>query len=126
MTRDALDALARAGFTRRDFLKASGALIVTFSSSAPLRSATVSGPRSQSQAGEFGTRASHIDPSKLDSWIAITADGSVTAYTGKCELGQGILTAQTQLVAEALGVPVGRVRMVQCDTASCPDQGTTS
>jgi nicotinate dehydrogenase subunit B len=121
MTRDAMDALACGGFTRRDFLKTSGALIVTFSSGASL-----SASPSQSQAGEFGTRASHIDPSKLDSWIAIAADGSVTAYTGKCELGQGILTAQTQLVAEELGVPIARVRMVQCDTAVCPDQGTTS
>ena len=46
---------------------------------------------------------------QLDSWIAIAADGSVTAYTGKGELGQGISTAQTQLVAEELCVPFDRV-----------------
>src|SRR5262249_55175810 len=40
--------------------------------------------------------------------------------------GQGILTAQTQLVAEELSVPVARVRLIECDTAVCPDQGTTS
>jgi nicotinate dehydrogenase subunit B len=50
----------------------------------------------------------------------------VTAYTGKCELGQGIYTAQVQLVAEELSVPPARVRLVQCDTAASPDQGTTS
>jgi CO/xanthine dehydrogenase Mo-binding subunit len=113
MTRDALDAFARAGFTRRDFLKTSGALIVAFG-----------GPAFGQ--GEFGTRASHVDPTKLDSWIAIAADGTVTAYTGKCELGQGILTAQMQLVAEELSVPLDRIRLIQCDTAVCPDQGTTS
>ena len=43
---------------------------------------------------------------RLDSWIAIGADGIVTAYTGKCEFGQGLYTAQMQLVAEELGVPI--------------------
>ena len=62
----------------------------------------------------------------LDSWIAIGHDGSVTAFTGKCEFGQGLATAQIQLVAEELCVPFDRVRLVQCDTAITPDQGTTS
>jgi CO/xanthine dehydrogenase Mo-binding subunit len=119
MTRDAFDALARAGFSRRDFLKTSGALIVAFSGAAVLE-------RTGLAQGQFGTRMSHVDPSKLDSWIAIAADGTVTAYTGKCELGQGIFTVQAQLVAEELAVPVSRVRLIQCDTAITPDQGTTS
>ena len=63
------------------------------------------GPAPAAQ-GPFDTRPSHIDPRQLDSWIAIAADGSVTAYTGKCELGQGMFTAQTQLVAEELSVPI--------------------
>ena len=63
---------------------------------------------------------------QLDSWIAIAADGKVTAYTGKCELGHGLHTAQTQLVAEELSVPFDRVTLIQCDTALTPDQGTTS
>ena len=119
MTPDARDALARAGFSRRDFLRRSGALVVTFSAVAALEPAV-------GAQGPFATRPSHIDPNRLDSWIAIGADGTVTAYTGKCELGQGISTAQMQLVAEELSVPFDRVRLVQCDTAVCPDQGTTS
>src|SRR5687768_10378994 len=119
MTPDARDALARAGFSRRDFLRRSGALVVTFSAAAVLEPAV-------GAQGPFATGASHIDPKLLDSWIAIGADGTVTAYTGKCELGQGISTAQMQLVAEELSVAVDRVRLVQCDTAVCPDQGTTS
>ncbi|MDH4065262.1 MAG: molybdopterin-dependent oxidoreductase [Acidobacteriota bacterium] len=106
----------RVGLSRRDFLMTtSGALFVGFTMEG---GATAQGP--------FGTRASHIDPSRLDSWLAIAADGSVTAHTGKCELGQGIQTAQVQLVAEELGVPLDRVRLVMCDTEVCPDQGTTS
>jgi CO/xanthine dehydrogenase Mo-binding subunit len=63
---------------------------------------------------------------QLDAWIAIGADGGVTAYTGKCELGQGLYTAQTQLIAEELSVSFSRVKLIQCDTALTPDQGTTS
>jgi nicotinate dehydrogenase subunit B len=106
-------------WSRRDFLRASGALVVSFSASAVLDDVVFG-------QGEFGTRASHIDPARLDSWIAIAADGNVTAYTGKCELGQGMLTAQTQLIAEELSVPVERVHLVMCDTDITPDQGTTS
>jgi len=76
--------------------------------------------------GPFDAHASHIDPKKLDSWLAVGADGTVTAYTGKCDFGQGIFTAQTQLVAEELCVAVTRVKLIQCDTDICPDQGTTS
>src|SRR5258706_1571550 len=119
MTRDAAGALRRAGFSRRDFLKTSGALVVTFSAASVL-------DRTGLAQGQFGTRASHIDPSQVDSWLAIAADGTVTAYTGKCELGQGILTAQTQLVAEELSVPLDRVTLIMCDTQVSPDQGTTS
>jgi nicotinate dehydrogenase subunit B len=76
--------------------------------------------------GQFGTRPSHIDPQKLDSWLAVGADGTITACTGKCDFGQGIFTAQTQLVAEELCVPITRVKLMQCDTSITPDQGSTS
>ena len=111
--------MSSGGHSRREFLARSGALVVAFSASGVLdRAAFAQGP--------FDTRGSHIDPQQLDSWIAVAADGSVTAYTGKCELGQGMLTAQTQLVAEELSVPFARVHLVMCDTDVCPDQGTTS
>src|SRR5215813_8905001 len=116
---DALAALARAACTRREILKGTGALIVGFSA------ARMAAPLGLAQ-GPFDTRVSHVDPRQLDAWLAIAADGTVTAYTGKCELGQGMLTAQTQLVAEELSVPVARVHLIECDTAMCPDQGTTS
>jgi nicotinate dehydrogenase subunit B len=105
--------------SRRDFLKCSGALMVSFSTA----SLTVSPLSAQ---GQFDTHPSHIDPEKLDSWLAVGADGTVTAYTGKCDFGQGMFTAQTQLVAEELCVAIARVKLIQCDTAVCPDQGTTS
>ena len=109
--------------SRRDFLKASGVLIVSFSASQLIESLAFAQNASQNP---FGTHESHINPTKLDSWIAVASDGTVTAYTGKCDLGQGMFTAQTQLIAEELCVPLDRVKLVQCDTSVCPDQGTTS
>jgi CO/xanthine dehydrogenase Mo-binding subunit len=119
LSRDARAALRAAGFTRRDFLKRSGVLIVGFSAAGGISGRQIpwGAVVAQSPAPPAGG---------LDAWLAITADGTVTAYTGKCELGQGIETAQVQLIAEELGVAVGRVRLVQCDTALTPDQGTTS
>ena len=105
--------------SRREFLKGCGALIVSFGA------ASVIGFPSSAQ-GPFGTHPSHIDPTKLDSWLAVASDGTITAFTGKCDFGQGMLTAQTQLVAEELCVAIGRVKLIQCDTSVAPDQGTTS
>lgn len=101
--------------SRRDFLKASGALIVSFSIADPPASAQFGGPVGGSPP-----------LNQLDSWIAIAADGSVTAYSGKEELGQGISVAQAQLVAEELCVPFSRVKLIYCDTALTPDQAYTS
>jgi nicotinate dehydrogenase subunit B len=106
--------------TRREFLKRSGALIVTFGA-AGVAADFAFAPGLASAQGINGNPATD-----LDSWIAIGADGRVTAYTGKCELGHGLFTAQTQLIAEELSVPLERVTLIQCDTALTPDQGTTS
>jgi nicotinate dehydrogenase subunit B len=119
LTPDALAALRRAGFSRRHFLKGTGALIVSFSVAGVFRTAEAQGLL------EGGVEGSP-PPNQVDSWIAIAADGNVTAYTGKCELGQGISTAQIQLVAEELSVPFSRVNLIYSDTSMTPDQGVTS
>ena len=105
--------------SRRDFVKASGALVVCFSSAALIE------PFAMGQ-GPFDTHKSHIDPEKLDSWLAVASDGKVTVYTGKCDFGQGMYTVQTQLVAEELCLSIDKVKLIQCDTSVTPDQGTTS
>ena len=119
LTPDARAAYEAAGFSRRDFLKHSGALVVAFSAAGRLGL-----PGSQGTAAAQGINGRATQA--LDGWISIMADGSVTAYTGKCELGQGLFTSQVQLIAEELVVPMNRVRLVQCDTSLTPDQGTTS
>jgi nicotinate dehydrogenase subunit B len=120
MTPDAAAALTTAGISRRDFVKRSGALVVAFSAARLAGDLNIA-PGTAAAQGINGPGSP-----QLDSWIAIGADGRVTAYTGKCELGHGLFTAQTQLVAEELSVPIARVQLVQCDTAITPDQGTTS
>ena len=49
----------------------------------------------------------------------------VTLYSGKVDLGTGALTAITQIAAEELSVPFGRVTTIQGDTALTPNQGPT-
>jgi nicotinate dehydrogenase subunit B len=100
--------------TRRGMLKGAGALVVSFA----LAPADVFG---QAVATLVGS-----PPKELDGWLAINAGGTVTALTGKCEMGQGLFTAQVQLVAEELGVPMDHVTLIQCVTGTTPDQGVTS
>jgi len=116
LTPDAGVALGSAGLSRRGFLRGSGALIVAFAA------ARHAGLEAVVSAQGINGRSA----TALDAWIAITADNRVLAYTGKCELGQGLFTAQVQLVAEELDVPLSRVTLTMCDTSSTPDQGTTS
>jgi nicotinate dehydrogenase subunit B len=60
-----------------------------------------------------------------DAWVHIGADGSITAFTGKVEAGQGTRTALSLLVAEELAVPPGSVRLAMADTDVSPfDLGT--
>ena len=118
-TPDAFAALEKTGISRRQFIARSGALIVGFSMAGLTTGLMAPGSAHAQRLDGAGS-------SRLDSWIAIGGDGSVTAYTGKCELGQGLYTAQKQLIAEELCVPFDRVKLIQCDTALTPDQGTTS
>lgn len=103
-------------FSRRDFLKSSGALVVTFSLAHPL-----------SQAAEKGNAApaKTVASDQVDGYVAIDGKGNVTVYSGKVDLGTGVFTALTQMAAEELYVPLEKVALVQGDTALTPDQGNT-
>ena len=103
-------------FSRRDFLKTTGALVVTFPLAHPLVEAA-----EKAMAAPRKTLA--ID--QVDGFIAIDAKGRVTVYSGKVDLGTGVFTALTQIAAEELSVPFDHVSLVQGDTALTPDQGNT-
>ena len=63
---------------------------------------------------------------RLSQWLRLTAEGTVEVCSGKVEIGQGILTALAQIVAEELDVQPSRVRMMRAVTGSSPDEGVTS
>jgi nicotinate dehydrogenase subunit B len=59
------------------------------------------------------------------AWVHVGADGTITAFTGKVEAGQGTRTALALLVGEELAVAPGTVRLAMADTAVSPfDWGT--
>ncbi|HYT85349.1 MAG TPA: molybdopterin cofactor-binding domain-containing protein [Burkholderiales bacterium] len=63
---------------------------------------------------------------RLARWLRVHRDGTVSVYSGKVEIGQGILTALAQIAAEELEIAPTRIRMVGADTDASPDEGVTS
>src|SRR5258708_4477308 len=104
-------------FSRRDLLKAGGALVVSFSFAKHAVAQTAS--------AADAALGKPLDLKEVDSFLAVHADGSVTVYTGKVDLGTGLRVAIRQMAAEELGVPVERVALIEGDTALTPDQGAT-
>jgi nicotinate dehydrogenase subunit B len=97
---------------RRSLLRAAGAVVATFT----LRPAFAEPDLPQ----DMGKQRS------LDGWVRIDPPGTVTIFTGKAELGQGVLTALSQIAAEGLDVEFGRIAIIGADTAQTPDEGQTS
>jgi nicotinate dehydrogenase subunit B len=117
----ALDIAERHGFTRAGFMKAGGALIIAVAFPAAAEADTTPGKKKGVETAN-GVSYPTLDPSKLKSWLAIQADGSITAFTGKVELGQGNQTALTQIIAEDLDVPFESITLIMGDTARTVDQ----
>src|SRR5206468_12572890 len=63
---------------------------------------------------------------RLAQWLKFHAEGYIEVFSGKVEIGQGILTALTQIVAEELDVSLDQVRMVPASTSMSPDEAITS
>lgn len=69
--------------------------------------------------------ARRIYPEDFNAYLVIAQTGRVTVFSGKIEMGQGVLTSQAQMVAEELGVELASIDMVLGDTDQCPwDMGT--
>ena len=109
--------MATATLSRRDLLKTGGALVVSFALGARVQA--------QTATGTDAALGKPVDPTEVDSFLAVHADGSVTVYTGKVDLGTGLRIAIRQMAAEELELPVERVSLVEGDTALTPDQGGT-
>lgn len=104
--------------SRRQFVKGTSGLIVGFD---------LFGSRILAQSiGQSGTVDGSPQPTELDSWLLVGTDGTVTVFTSKVDLGTGVLTALSQVMAEELDVSFDRIHMVTGDTAQTIDQSQTS
>jgi nicotinate dehydrogenase subunit B len=101
--------------TRREFAAALGGLVLSFSLAPRLA------------LGQQAALPGSLNGNPmLDAWLRINPDGSATVFTGKVELGQGIVTALAQIAAEELDLPLARVTMISGDTALTPNEGQTA
>jgi len=107
---DFYDLQVRFAMDRRWFLKLAGSGIVVFFTTSP-----ADGQR------RWGQRL----PDDINAFLRIGEDGKVTGFTGKIEMGQGIITSLAQMLADELDVPLDSVELVMGDTDLCPwDMGT--
>src|SRR5471032_3034394 len=105
--------------SRRVLLAGGGALILGFSLS-PRAMLAQDAPKPPALPGDLKKAPF------LDSWIRVGADGKVTVFTGKSELGQGIKTALRQVAAEELSMQFEDIDLITSDTAQTPNEGFTS
>jgi CO/xanthine dehydrogenase Mo-binding subunit len=101
--------------SRRELLAGTGALVVAFS---------LAGSRGDAFAQDL-LAAKGVALDQVDTFLAIDEKGMVTVYSGKVELGTGVRTGLTQIVADELDIPMANVNVIQGDTALTPDQGPT-
>jgi nicotinate dehydrogenase subunit B len=113
---DADEAKPGSALDRRQFLRlAGGGVLVAFSVPSALTL--------QERAGRRG--GGQELPEDFNAFLRIGEDGRVTGFTGKVELGQGVITSLAQMLADELDVPLESVGMVMGDTDLCPwDRGT--
>ncbi len=96
---------------RRSFFRLTGGGIAVFVSLGP--------------SALFSQESRSGYPEDFNAYLLIGRDGRVTVFSGKIEMGQGVMTSQAQMVAEELGVSLGSIDMVLGDTDRCPfDRGT--
>jgi nicotinate dehydrogenase subunit B len=108
--------MTEAHLSRRAFLSAGGALIVTLTAPAEWADAATNGAAARPP----------LKGDQLSSYITIEADGTVVAYYGKIDGGQGLETAIAQMVAEEIDVAYERVRVVMGDSGLTLDMGGAS
>src|SRR6185436_12681828 len=112
-------------FSRRAILKAGGALVVSVGM--PLALDTVLGiSDALAQDATAVATKPPLMPDQLASFIAVNADGTVSAFFGKMDMGHGLFVAIGQMVAEELDVPFKAVTVFMGDTATSVNQGGAS
>jgi nicotinate dehydrogenase subunit B len=103
-----------AGMQRRSFVKLLGGGIFIFFQPWDLNCLNnLTVPQSESLTKDY------------NAFLQIAGDGTVKCFTGKIEMGQGVITSLAQMMAEELNVPYEKIQMIMGDTDLCPyDEGT--
>jgi CO/xanthine dehydrogenase Mo-binding subunit len=109
--------------SRRDFIISGGAVVVGFTLSSSI--AKLARAQQSAPTGAVGLDGRTLAVDQVDSFLAFHADGSVTVYTSKVDVGTGLRIVMCQVAAEELGIPVERVSVVEGDTAQVPNHGGT-
>jgi len=112
--------VAALSISRRSFLAAGGVLVVGLGLDGVGRASA------QTVAGADRFLGKSLAPDAVDSFLAVHADGSVTLFVGKVDIGTGGRIAMRQIVGEELDVPLERIAMIEGDTALTPNQGATA
>ena len=116
------------GIDRRAFLAAGGGLLVSFGAAVHGQNPPRERAAGSADAGEDAgprTGSNGLPPNELDAWLAIDAQGRVTASVGKIDAGLGLPTALAQIVADELDVALSVVTIRMGDTATTVDQRGT-
>ena len=106
--------VSRPWIKRRSFIKAlGGGIVLFFAPWSSIDLLALPAPQRRSLTKDY------------NAFLHIATDGMVSCYTGKIEMGQGIITSLAQMMADELNVPLAKVKMVMGDTDLCPyDAGT--
>jgi len=107
------DQVAAGTMGRREFLRHVGGGLVVLFTTVPRLGFGETPPADASSVPAF------------NAYLRIAEDGRVTCFTGKIEMGQGVITSLPQMLADELDVSVDMIDMVMGDTDRCPfDRGT--
>ena len=111
--------------SRRDFLKTSGALVVSFSATGLPGTGSLAAVAAAGEAALAQSAGPYPDPDfrQLDTWIAIHDDNTATFYVGKTDCGQGTGTAFRQMMSDELDIAYDKTSLVMGRTDITPDQG---
>jgi len=113
--KESLKSQESSGMERRDFVKLLGGGIFIFFQ-----------PWDLFDLSDLQARQGRSLPTEFNAFLHIAEDGSVNCYTGKIEMGQGIITSLAQIMADELEVQFEKVKMVMGDTDLCPWDGGTN
>jgi nicotinate dehydrogenase subunit B len=102
------------GMPRRDFFKLLGSGVIVFFL-----------PRCANDGSPVAVPLERELPTDYNAFLLVGEDGTVSCFTGKIEMGQGVITSLVQMMADELNVPMEKIKLVMGDTELCPWDGGT-